>query len=147
MGFQTVGGFIVPDSAQVADASHAVIADEDLANEAAEKVLAWLRAGKGAPEVVKNARFMNAKRGDLLLLKAEPELTTGQVERLLSENGIEGAEAARAVIGDNAQVRNLSVFAFQLLASEEGLPPVVVLSVAVRLQDEEGNAYTLVLMA
>ena len=65
----------------------------------------------------------------------------------LAENGIEGAEAARAVMGDRLQVQSLPVVAFQIFASQDGLPPVIVLSVAVRLQDESGKTYTLVLMA
>jgi len=146
-GYRAVGGFVFADSAKITDGSHAVIADEDLANEMAERAFAWLKVGKDAPEVVKNARLMNARRGDLLVLEAEPGLTADQVRQLLVENGIDGAEAARAVMGDRLQVKALPVFAFQLFASKDGLPPVVVLSVAVRLQDEQGNTYTLVLMA
>ena len=115
-GYQTVGGFIVVDSAKMTDAGHAVIADENLSNDLAERALAWLRVGKGAPEVVRNAKLLNARKGDLILLKAESGLTPEEVKRLLAENGIEGAEGVRAVIGDNVQVKNLSVFAFQLLA-------------------------------
>lgn len=146
-GYQTIGGFIVADSAKITDADHTVIADEDLGNELAEKALAWIRVGKVAPEVVKNARLMNARRGDLLVLEEEPGLTAVQVEQLLAENGIEGASAVRAVMGDRLQVKALPLFAFQLFASEDGLPPVIVLSVAVQLQDKAGNAYTLILMA
>lgn len=146
-GYQAIGGFIVADSAKLTDASHAVIADEDLGNELAERALVWIRAGKAAPDVVKNAQRMNARRGDLLVFEEETGLTADQVKQLLVENGIEGAEAVRAVMGDRLQVRALPVFAFQLFASEDGLPPVIVLSVAVQLQDEAGNTYKLILMA
>ncbi|MBI3615754.1 MAG: hypothetical protein HY211_04460 [Candidatus Omnitrophica bacterium] len=146
-GYQAVGGFIIADSAKITDASHAVIADEDLTNEAARRLLTWIAAGRGPAAVVRNAHLFNARRGDLILLKATPELTADQVKRLLAENGLDGAEAVHTVVGDNVQVKNLSIFAFQLLASQNGLPSVVVLSVAVRLRDEQGNNYTLVLMA
>ena len=146
-GYQAIGGFIIADSAKLTDASHAVIADDDLTNELAEKTLAWIRAGKGAPDVVKNARLMNVRRGDLLVFEEEPGLTADRVQQLLAENGIEGAAAVRAVMGDKLQVKALPLFAFQLFASENSLPSVIVLSVATRLQDKAGNTYTLILMA
>jgi hypothetical protein len=146
-GYPAVGGFIIADSAKITDAGHAVIADEDLGNELAEKTLAWIKAGKAAAGVVKNARLMNVRRGDLLVFEEELGLTAARIEHLLAENGIEGAAAARAVMGDRIQVKALPLFAFQLFAGEDGLPPVVVLSVAVQLRDEAGNTYTLILMA
>lgn len=147
LGYQAAGGFLFADSAPMTDAGRAVIADEDLANELAERALAWLRTGKSASEVIRNAKLLNARRGDLLVLEAEPGLTVEEVERLLDQNGVEGAEAARAVLGTPLQVKALPVFAFELFAGREGLPSVIVLSVAVRLQDQQGNSYTLVLMA
>ena len=82
-GYQAVGGFVIADSAKITDGSHAVITDEDLTNELAEKVLAWIRAGKTAAEVVKNARLMNARRGDLVVLEQKPGLTEGQIKRIV----------------------------------------------------------------
>lgn len=146
-GYQAAGGLIISDSAKVTDGNHAVMAEEDRVNELAERVLAWLKVGKDASEVVRNARFMKARRGNLLVLEAEPGLTVDQVQQLLVENGIEGAEAARAVMGSRVQVEALPVFAFQLFAGEDGLPPVIVLTVAVRLKDESGRDHPLILMA
>lgn len=146
LGYPAIGGFIIADSAQVTDAAHTVIADNDLSHPVAEQTLPWLKAGRNASEVVGNAKQMNAGRGDLLVLEAGLEATAEQVKQLLIENGIEGAQAARAVLGDRVQVLALPVFAFQLFASQDGLPPVIVLGVMVRLQIESGDTYTLVVM-
>ena len=152
LGFKAAGGLItggviIADSAKLTDPSHAILAEDGLGNQAVEKMLAWIRAGDGAPEVVRNARLFNAHKGDLIVLKAKPDLTVEQVQALLKDNGIEGPASARTLVGAVKEVENLPIFAFQLLAGEEGLPAVVVLNVAVRLQDEAGNSYTLILMA
>ena len=147
LGFKAAGGFIIADSAKLTDPAQAIIAENGLGNEAVEKMLAWIRAGDGAPEVVRNARLFNVRKRDLIVLKAKPDLTVEQVQALLKDNGIEGPASARTLVGDVPKVQNLPLFAFQLLAGEEGLPAVVVLNVAVRLQDEAGNSYTLILMA
>lgn len=147
LGFKAIGGFVIAGSAKVTDSGHMIIADSDLENSVAQKALPWIDGGKTAFEVVRNAVLLRARRGDLPVLEAEPGLTEEKVNALLAEMGLVGSEAPRVVIGDKGKVAALPVIAFQLFASEDGLPPVIVLSVAVQLQDKAGNTYTLILMA
>ncbi|GEM_PF-5909921 len=144
-GFKARGGVIIKDSAQVTDAGHFVISDETLHNQTAEQVFNWIKGGQGETEVVRGAKQALVRPGDLIVLKAKPELTVEQVQKLLAENGIEGV---RALVGTVQEVETVQVFAFQLFAdpNQKWLPPVIELSVAVRLKDEAGNAYTLILM-
>ncbi len=148
-GYQASRGVIIADSAQVTDGSHMVISDDHLRNQAAERLLAWVRVGQNVPEVVRSAAQMGMARGigNVLLLEAEPGVTREAVEQLLASHGLEGPDAAQVVMGDQARIEALPVFAFELFSKKEGLPPVVVLSVAVRLKDEQGREYTLILMA
>lgn len=148
MGFKAAGAFILADSARDPDPTQMILSENGLGNKAVEKLLAWIQAGDDAPEVIHNARLLNARKGrDLVVLKKTPKLSVQDVQKLLGANGIEGLDAVRTVIGDVKEVENLPIFAFQLLAGENNLPAVVVLNIAVRFQDEAGDFYTLVVMA
>lgn len=147
LGFKAIGGFAIAGSAKVTDAGHMIVVDGDLENPVAQKTLPWIDGGKTAFEVARNALLMRARQGDLLVLEVELGLTEEKVNALLAEMGLVGPESPRVVLGDKGKVAALPVVAFQLFASEDGLPPVIVLSVAVQLKDKAGNAYTLILMA
>lgn len=143
-----VWGAIVRESANLGDGDHAVFADEELVNGRAEQVLAWVETGSGPEQVIRGAREMRARPGDLILIKAEPAVNTVVVTRLLKTVGLTRDRAVRTAIGTDEQVLALPLAAFQLLASSRDAGPQVVrLDVVVRLQDEAGNTYRLILMA
>ena len=148
-GFQAAGGFIVADSAPPESGGRIVVADDQLRNEAVSRMLSWVEAGESVPEVVRAAAEMGMAEGigNVIALEAEPGITRKMVEQLIADNGLAGRNAAQVVMGTPAQIEALPVLAFEILSKKDGLPPVVVLSVAVRLQDKAGNAYTLLLMA
>ena len=147
LGFQAARALLIWEEAHAVEGNHVIFADQRLTNPAAEKLLPWLKVGTTAEEVVAKSKKLNARVGDLVVLQMDQGVSREAVEKLMAAYFPESGDRARAVIGDQARVEGLSVFAFQLLATERGLPSVVVLSVAVRLKDEQGNSYTLVLMA
>lgn len=144
-----MGGFIVADSAKVTDAGHFVVAEEGLRNEAAEAIFPWIKAEQGIQGVIDSAKDSEANHGDLLLIKPAEGMDVGAVLEVLIQRGYSpgGSASPRVAIGDENQVEALPPVAFQLLAGQKGIPPVVFLNVRVKLTDEAGNTYTLILMA
>jgi len=125
-----------------------VIADNDLAriaDERAKRVMGWIEAGDTMEEVVPRAREVGAKRGDLVVLESELGVGKEDVERLLKNYGFDGDEDARVVIGTQDTIAVLPLFAYNILVSRENL--LTELRGAIRLQDEAGETYTLILMA
>lgn len=144
---ETIGGFIMADSAEVDDAGHLIVAESGLVNEAAASLFPWVFAGDGLSSVIDSAKGAEAQAGDLMLLKPAQGISAGSITAALRERGFTENNAPRVAVGDVGKISALSPFTFQLLAVQKGLPPVVFLNVAVRLKDEAGNTYTLLLMA
>jgi hypothetical protein len=107
--------------------------------------MGWIEAGDTMGEVVPRAREVGAKRGDLVVLESEMGVGKEDVERLLEKYGFDGDEDARVVIGTQDTIAVLPPFAYNILAS--GKNRLTVLNVAIRLQGEAGETYTLILMA
>ncbi|GEM_PF-4621232 len=144
-----IGGFLIPDSARVEDKGHAVFADNRLENVAAQELLGkrWVPSGEKLADVMLTAWAAKAKFQDLVLIRAGEGISVESVSRMMNTFGLVGKGAARAAIGEDAMVKSLPPAMFQLLAGQQGLPDVVVLSVTEKLEDAAGNTYTLVLMA
>lgn len=140
-------GFLIRDSASVTDAGHFVVAEQGLTNAAAENLYPWVYAGEGLNDVIDYAKGAEAQIGDLMLIKPAKEISVESVTALLRERGFPDSKAPRVAIGDESIVSVLPPVAFQLLAVQSSLPPVVFLNTAVRLTDEAGQTYTLILMA
>ena len=145
-GVKGMVGMIVQDSAPVTDAAHVIVSSDTLRNPAAEGRFSWIRLPGNIPEVVRASKDLLVRPGDLFVFGAQEGLSASAVEDLLAVQQMDGV---RALIGTEQEVDTLPVFAFQLFADpdQKWLPPVVVLSVALRLKDEAGNTYTLILMA
>lgn len=142
-----VGGFVVADSAKVTDAGHFIVAEQGLTNTAAQEIFPWIPAEGGINGVVDSAKDTEAATGDLLLVKPAEGISVESVRGFLSQRGYSDLNAPRVAIGDESRVAALPPASFQLLAGQKGIPPVVFLNVAVKLTDEAGNTYTLILMA
>ncbi|MBI3322479.1 MAG: twin-arginine translocation signal domain-containing protein [Candidatus Omnitrophica bacterium] len=141
------GGFVVADSADVTDAGHFVIAESGLTNAAAQELFPWIQVGVGVDRVALEARNAGARAGDLVLVKPAMGISAESVTAQLRVKGYSDGAAPRVVIGDPSQIQALPLRTFQLLAGQQGLPPVVFIGAAVKLTDEAGNVYTLILMA
>lgn len=148
-GFRASAAFVIADSAQVKDGDKMILAEDDLRNEAVQRLMGWVQGGRNIPEVLRSAAAMGMAEGigNVVLLKAEPGITPEMIKQLLAETGLAGEKSAQVVVGTLAQVEALPVLAFKIFSKKAGLPPVVVLSLAYRLQGEGEKTYTLLLMA
>lgn len=138
-------GYLIADSAAVTDASHVILSHNQLRNPMAEKKFSWILGGESESQLLNHVKVMRLKKGDLFLTPTNRSLE--ELEVLLQEKGLWGPDAVRTVIGNSVEVAQLKPYAFQLLASQENLPAVVYLDVVLRLRDEAGRTYTLLLMA
>jgi len=143
----TTGGLLVKDSAKLWVSGRRVFADNRLENAELQKLLGerWVRSGKGQLEVVMEAMSGAARKGDLVLVRAETRVSVDSVSSMMSSFGLVGSGAPRAAIGEESEVRALSPAALRLLAGREGLPAVVALSLF-QFQNEAGDTFTLILM-
>ncbi len=147
LGVEAVGGFIVADSAKVTDAGHLIVAESGLMNAPAAEIFPWIYAEEGLNSVIDSAKGAEAQAGDLMLMKPASGISAESIAATLRERGFTDSTAPRVAVGDAGKISALPPPAFQLLAVQKGLPAVVFLNVAMRLKDETGNTYTLLLMA
>ncbi len=144
-GIPGAHGILIADSANSKSSSGKIYADNELENRAAERVFTWVLAGDNAVDIIETAEINSAAAGDLIILRPETGLDNDRIKQLLEAQWIN--PSVRVVVGDASVVNGLSVNAFRLLAGGLDLPPVVFLNTTVRLNDEAGNTYTLILMA
>lgn len=140
--------FIVADDAAVSTDGHRIYADDRLTHPD-RQYLIWTPSGTGAQEVVQSARQRGAKQGDLLLIPPDTGITIDRVEALLREVGyaLDLSDAPRVVIAGQSQVEATALSTLWFLASHPELPRVVFLNVEMKLTDEAGSSYTLIVMA
>lgn len=142
-GERYAAGLVVGPEAEVRDAGFLIYSDERLGNDRAEEIFSWLKHGKNVEEMADHYREL-IQEGHLLVVRQEIGLTGERIRAELEHQEIRGV---RVVVGDDAQVRELPPYAFERIAKDPRGQPVLFLSVAVRVQDEAGNIYTLILMA
>ena len=147
-GVQADAAFIVADSAIISSEGHQIYSDNRLTHPERE-ILIWVESGTGAQEVVQYARQSGASANDLILIPPGERVSVESVQVLLREAGYSAdlSDAPRVVLTDNAQLSLLPLSGFQLLIVQQGLPKVVILNVGMKLTDDVGNTYTLLLMA
>ncbi|GEM_PF-3641896 len=139
--------FIVSDEAAISTDGHRIFADNRLTHPD-RPYLIWTPSGTGAQEVVRFSKQKGAKQGDLLLIPPDAGVTIDSVEALLRDASYAAdlSDAPRVVIGGQAQVEATALSTLWFLASHAELPRVVFLNVGMKLTDEAGNSYTLILM-
>ena len=120
-----------------------VIADSDLSNPLAQRVLAWIPAGSDSGQVAKTLGLLKAGPQQMALFEEEPGLTSERIQTLVAEN-LAGALAPRSMVGTQEQVRALPVAAFKVLGRMKGLPDVVFLGVAFTFKDKFEEEYSLI---
>jgi len=131
-----LGGLLISGSA--ADLSvedFMVIADSDLSNPAAQRVLAWIPGGSDSQHVAKTLGILKAGPRQIALFEEESGLTSERVQALVAKN-LAGAVGPRSIVGTQDQVKALPVAAFKVLARMKGLPDVVFLGVAFTFKDQ-----------
>lgn len=142
------GGVLIAEGAQL-PADQLVIMDSDLSNAGLEEKLAVIKPGFTSEAVFKALSRLGARFGDLTILETEPELTPSMVGRRMLES-LGYAAVPRTVIGTKAEVEGTPALFFQFIARHPrrpDFPDVVVLSVTIRLTDEQGRTYNLSLWA
>ena len=120
-----------------------VIADSDLSNPAAQRVLAWVPGGSDSGQVAKTLGLLKAESHQMALFEEEPGLTSERIQTLVAENLV-GSPAPRSIVGTQEQVSTLPIAAFKVLGSMKGLPDVVFLGGAVTFKDQFDQEYSLI---
>jgi len=139
-----LGGLLISGSAADLSAEDLmVIADSDLSNPAAQRVLAWIPGGSDSQRVAKTLGILKAGPRQVALFEEEPGLTYERVQALIAKN-LSGAPSPRSVVGTQEQVRALPVAAFKILGRMKGLPDVVFLGVALTFKDQYDQQYSLI---
>jgi len=139
-----LGGLLIAGSAaDLPIEDFMVIADSDLSNPAAQRILAWIPAGSDSSHVAKTLGLLKAGHNQLALFEEESGLTSEQVQALITEN-LGSASTLRGVVGTQEQVRALPVSAFKVLGRMKGLPDVIFLGAAVTFKDQFEQEYSLI---